>query len=579
MKKLSAVALFAGITLAACSGHSGPSALPTTSGMSNVQHGSTSTQAVIAAPAGWASTSTLGAKVANATDLGALDSTKTLTVRVGLQLHNVQQLQSLIASGTIVPNGQFMSQFAPTSSEVGQVTSYLQSQGLTNIKVEPNNLLVSADGTVANIQKAFNTQIDGFSGSLYANVAPAFVPQNLGGIVVAVLGLNNAAKVASTPTDCFPTNPAPAGTPCVRSYDANAIQTVYDAGSTPNGANTTIAVMAEGNVTQTVSDLRYAESTQGLPQVPVVVKQVGLSSPDTAGIDEWDLDTQSSSGIAGTVKTLYLYDTTSLTDSDIANEYNHWATDNLAKLGNSSFGECEYQAWLDGSMRVDDQVMMQAASQGQTMFASTGDTGSSCALVGTNGVPGSGIPMVEYPAASPYIVGVGGTTLFSNNDKTYAGEVAWNAGGGGLSQFENSTTWQQQGQLVGGTVAEANLRGLPDIAMAADPNSGGYVVYINGAATGVGGTSEASPLAMGSFARFASARNNAIGFAAPLLYKNYLAHYSTGTVNQSGTPPTQPVGGFHDILTGANGAYTALPGYDYTTGIGSFDIAVMNAQL
>ncbi|MFN2527450.1 MAG: protease pro-enzyme activation domain-containing protein [Candidatus Baltobacteraceae bacterium] len=588
MKKLSIVALAAGILTASCSGHGGQSSLPLTSG--NPNSVSRTPQTITAAPAGWANTSTQAASVANASDLGNLDASQTLTVRLGLQLHNVSQLQTLIAQGTIVPNAQFMSQFAPTSSEVSSVTSYLQSQGFTNITAEPNNMLVSADANVAQIQKAFNTSLHSFSlpaGQVFANVTPAFVPSNLDGVVVAVLGLNNAAKMVaphSTPTDCFPLEPQPAG-PCLfRNIDAKESQLVYDAGGTPAATNTTVAVMAEGNVSQTVTDLRYAETQQGLPQVPTTVITVGLPSPDTYGLIEWDLDTQSSTGIAGTVKGLYIYATTSLTDSDIANEYNHWVTQNVAKLGNSSFGECEYQAWLDGSMRIDDQVMMQAASQGQTMFASSGDTGSSCALVGTNGVPGSGPPMVEYPAASPYIVAVGGTSLFTNTDKSYSGEAAWNAGGGGLSQFENSTTWEQQGQIIGGTVAEANLRGLPDIAMAADPNSGGYILYTTSSAVctspcGVGGTSEASPLSMGSFARFQSTHNNAIGFAAPAFYRNYIHNYVIGNLNPTGTPAWEAVGGFRDILTGANGAYTAGPGYDYTTGLGSLDISVMNGQI
>ena len=94
----------------------------------------------------------------------------------------------------------------------------------------------------------------------------------------------------------------------------------------------------------TVSDLRYAENKLGLPVVPVNVVKVGLSSSDTAGVVEWDLDTQSSTGMAQNVQALYLYDTTSLSDSDIANAYSKWVGDNAARLGNSSFGECEYSS-------------------------------------------------------------------------------------------------------------------------------------------------------------------------------------------------------------------------------------------
>ncbi len=56
---------------------------------------------------------------------------------------------------------------------------------------------------------------------------------------------------------------------------------------------------------------------------------------------------------------------------------------------------------LDGSLAMIDQILMQGAAQGQTMFASSGDTGSFCSVGTPNGVP-AGVPEVEYPAASPY---------------------------------------------------------------------------------------------------------------------------------------------------------------------------------
>jgi pseudomonalisin len=587
MKKLSAVALAAGILTASCSGHGGQ-LLP--SGPGATSTGGAHQNAILTAPSGWSATATQGVTVANATDLGALAPAQTLTVRIALQAHNAGQLAQAIGSGQRFTDAQIMSQYAPTSGEVSQVVSYLQSQGFTNVNVAPNNLLVSADGTAAQAQKAFDTTLESFSlsgKSVFANTTPAFVPSSLGGIAIAVLGLNNAARMASGPTACFPTDPAPSGVPCVRSYDAHAIQTYYDAGSTPAAANSTVAVMAEGNVSQTVTDLAYAEQQQGLAQVPVTVVKVGLASTDTAGVPEWDLDTQSSTGIAGTVKTMYIYDTTSLTDSDIANEYSHWESDNLAQLGNSSFGECEYQAYLDGSMKADDQVLMFAAAHGQTMFASSGDTGSSCALAPTNGVPGSGPPMVSFPASSPWVVAVGGTTVLSNNDETYLGETAWNSGGGGLSQFENATSWQQPVQLTTGILAAGNLRGVPDIAMAADANSGAYLVYtqqplqfINGSCSspcGIGGTSEASPLSMGVYARMLSTHPD-LGYAPPHFYHNYQAYEPNETLVQ-GPPPTESYGGFHDIITGTNGAYSALPGYDYTTGLGTFDISGLNQTI
>jgi subtilase family serine protease len=597
MKRINLIAVMVALLSASCAGHQQSllPAAPATGGAAGAA--STRANPITNVPAGWAATATHGIAPKEGSDLGRLRMASIATralrgqpivVRVGLSLRNVKELQRAIESKQIVSRGEFLARFAPTSADVAAFVQYLRGQGMRDIDVSPDNLLVSAHAAPLQAENAFHTRLEAFStrtGTVYANVEPALVPQRFARTITGVLGLTNAAKMGFTPSPCFPVDPAPSPAPCVRNYGPQEIQKYYDAGTTSTGSLTTVAVMAEGDVTETPADLRLAEQTYGLPQVPVSIVKVGLPSPDTSGLGEWGLDTQSSTGIAGNVKTLYIYDTTSLTDSDVANEYSHWVTDNKAQLGNSSFGECEYSAYLDGAMAVDDNILMEGAAQGQTMFASTGDNGSACPVVPANGAPASGLPMVGYPASSPWVVGVGGTTVLSNNDDTYLGEAAWNAGGGGLSQFENSPRYMQKVQVVGGTVAEANLRGLPDVAMAADPNSGGYNVWFTvplSSATGpctnpcgIGGTSEASPLAMGVYARLQSAHNNVLGFGGVALYNEYIEN-PNATATVTGPPPTQVIGGYHDVLTGSNGAYSALPGYDYTTGMGSFDISLTN---
>ena len=593
MLRLAAMATAAGLLTASCGAARGAgSLLP---GAAPLGAARAVREAAIAAPPGWAATATRGATVAGASDKGPLAGTTPLTVRVGMNLHNVGQLAAALSRpgvNTALTPQQFAAQYGPTSAEVQSVVSYLQAQGFKNIKTSAQ--LVSADGTAAQAAKAFNTTLESFSlgsADVYVNTQPALVPASLGGIVSGVLGLSNASKMTVRPNvtrvhaSCLITA-APSGQ-CAPAFNAADVQSFYDVAYVPDAAGTTVGVIAEGNVSQVLSDLQYAETKQNLPQVPVNVVTVGLPSPDTAGVVEWDLDTQSSTGMAQNVKALYIYATTSLSDSDIANAYSVWVGDDLARLGNSSFGECEYSAWLDGAMMIDDGLFMQAAAQGQTMFASSGDTGSSCALAPTNGAPGSGPPFVSFPASSPWVVAVGGTTVVANStDASYVGEAAWNAGGGGLSQFENSTSWQQTVIPTSTGAAATNLRGVPDIAMAADAFSGAYNVYapnIPGvgdcsAGCAIGGTSEASPLAMGSYARITWFHRNMLGFAAPFLYREFARNQSSATT-VTGPPPTQALGGFHDILTGANGAYTALPGYDYTTGLGTLDIAILGNDL
>lgn len=524
----------------------------------------------------WTPTATQGislTQLISAADMGPAPAGQAITVRVGLRMQNQAALTTYIQNinnpgsplyGQSLTPAQFAATYAPTTAQVASVVSYLQSQGFTSVTVEPNHLLVSADGTVAQAEAAFNTSIEQFTQFgkvVIGNTAPAQVPASLSNVVAAVLGLNSIGQMKPT----IVTRSQVSVPQYAVSYDPAQFQAIYGATGTATGANATIAIMAEGDLSQVLVDLRTEEKAYGMPQVAYSVVPVGVASTDTSGADEWDLDTQYSTGMAQTVKHLYIYDGTSLTDSDLALEFSRWATDDKAKAGSASLGECEVFPYIDGSMLVDDETFAEGAAQGQSFFASTGDTGSFCPVgVGTNGVP-AGAPLVNYPAASQYVMGVGGTTLLTNSDGSYDTEVAWYAGGGGISQFEYSPYWQT---AAGIPSAELSDKGIPDIAMDADPYSGANV-YVNGAVEAVGGTSLSSPLALGVWARLISA-NPKLGFA-PIRYY--------GLYDGSSTPGSYPKGGFHDIEVGANGFYSALPGWDYTTGLGTLWVNELAADL
>lgn len=537
----------------------------------------------------WVPTATqgVGTMLVSATNQGPLPSSTPLQISVVLGIQNKSALKQLVQNentsssslyGTTITPTQFLATYAPTSAQVQAVVRYLTSQGFTNVQTEPNNLFVTAGGTAAQASAAFDTSINQFTQNgltVYANMTTAQVPSSLSGIALAVLGLNNASRMQIVPQSQICVAGAPcagglpicapgtlAGTPCVgQFFTPQGFQQAYDVRNTPTGSGTNIAIIAEGNLSGVITDLRYAEAQNNLPQVPVKIVQVGLASPDVSGVDEWDLDSQMSTGMAETVKTLYFYDTTSLTDSDLALAFNRFAAQDVAKAGSASLGECELFPYVDGSMLADDEVFLEAAAQGQTMFASSGDTGASCAVAGTNGVPDSGPPMVNYPASSPYVVAVGGTDLFVNSDGSYNRETAWEAGGGGISQFEYSPYWQ----AIAVPSNAAGDKGIPDIAMDAGLETGA-LVYVNKVENIIGGTSVSSPLSLGVWARLESARNNKLGFASPNLYS-----LATGVL--------QAVPGFHDITVGCNGAYCATPGWDFTTGLGTFDVWDINQLL
>ena len=186
---------------------------------------------------------------------------------------------------------------------------------------------------------------------------------------------------------------------------------MYDAPSAQTGAGQQLAIITEGDVSQPKADLATFEKTYGLPTVTWNQINVGTPSTDTSGDDEWDLDSQYSTAFAPGVTTLNVYVGPSLNDGDILTTINKWVTDDIAKQGSFSAGECDILADASGFTTGLDAVLKQADAQGQTMFFSSGDTGSQCpAITGVNGVP-AGIPDTNYPASSPYGIGVGGTSV------------------------------------------------------------------------------------------------------------------------------------------------------------------------
>lgn len=548
---------------------------------------------------GWVPTATQGITLANFTipaqSVGPLPDTSPLHILVGVQLQNETQLDSAILAintpgspnyGKFLTPAEFAATYAPSASQVQAVESYLAGMGFTNISAPSNGLYVSADGTAAAVEAAFNTtlwqyQISGPNEeptrTVYANTQAAQVPATLGGIVLSVVGLQDIDTVHTflgTWPDAAPPPAVPAPNPPANpvTFTPQDFWKVYDVGTIPAASNTTIAIFAEGNLASILpdpdnpgspSDLRQFESENNLPQVPVQIVPVGLGSSDTSGAVEWDMDTQESTGMAGNVKQLIVYDADSLNDVDLIPDFNEFAIQDAAEAGSASFGGCETLEYLSGAMPLYDQIFRQAAVQGQTVFASSGDSGSACGVVGdTNGVPLSGVPAaVEFPASDTYVMGAGGTTIYVDSNFNVIETTAWDAGGGGFSLWEYSGAWQRPF-----VPASAAGKGVPDVAMDADflVSPAGFIS--GGGDTTNGGTSLSSPLSLGSWARLEGAHNNGLGFAGPALY----ALATPGA-------PFSTISGMTDVTLGSNGIYQATPGWDFTTGLGSFDVAAVSA--
>ncbi|HVT37015.1 MAG TPA: S53 family peptidase [Nevskiaceae bacterium] len=514
-----------------------------------------------AAQAAWLGTAT-GALPLDASVLrGELSSGESVRVAVSLAPRNAAELASFIgelnragspAYGHFLTSQQYLERYAPTAAQVRAVVAHLQKSGFVNIDVAPNRLLVTADGTAGVVQRAFNTvlqRVDLGGMSAYANTRPAQVPQALAGIVTAVLGLQTVEKLH--PMNIVAARVNPQATAAAHGFNPTAFAALYGASALPTASTTNVGIISDGVVTQTITDLRQFESQNSLPQVPVSVVQVGAAGTDTSGTVEWDLDSQDIQSMAGgTVQQLLFYDTTSLANADITAAFNKAVSDNTAKVVNVSLGECETSAQTDGMVAADDAIFEAGVAQGQIFSISTGDSGShECSvLFATNNNTKQ-----SYPAVSPYVMAIGGTSLLTTTAGAWASETVWSGAGGGPSTVENKPSWQ--------TGVSGTKRGVPDVSFDADPNTGAIII-VNGSSEQVGGTSLAAPLFAGLWARIESANSNALGFPDASFY-----HYL----------PTQPTL-HHDVTSGSNGSggllgggsnYTAAAGWDFASGFGS----------
>ncbi|MGA7439259.1 MAG: protease pro-enzyme activation domain-containing protein [Luteibacter sp.] len=535
-------------------------------------------------------------------------------VVISMKLRNPDQLQTFLhnvttpgnaAFGKFLSPDQFKAQYGPTQAQVDAVVAHLKQSGFTNIEVTPNNLLISADGNANAATTGFHTSIKRFEQGgreFFANDAPALVPAALGESVNAVLGLQNVSVKHTLHHVYHPervTVPGPASSTqaaaAVAAHHPQDFAAIYGGSSIPAATNTAVGIITWGSITQTVTDLNSFTSSAGLGTVNSTITKVGsgtfANDPDSNG--EWSLDSQDIVGIAGGVKQLIFYtsangnsSSSGITDAGITATYNKAVTDNIAKLINVSLGEDETAAQQSGTQAADDAIFQQAVAQGQIFSIASGDAGVyQWSTDPTSGSPGyvansAGtvkIDLTHYsvsePASSPYVIQVGGTQL-STSGTTWSGETVWNEGlsaiapsqgdnnqrlwatGGGTSLYEAAPSWQS-------SVSSSTKRVGPDVSFDAASSSGALII-VNGSTEQVGGTSLASPLFVGAFARIESANANAIGFPASKFYAAF---------------PTQ-TSLLHDVTSGNNGyqnhGYTAATGFDEATGFGSFDIGKLN---
>jgi subtilase family serine protease len=482
---------------------------------------------------------------------------------------------------------QWRRSYAPSEATAAAVRSYLRAEGFTGIHTAGDRLLITATATAGRAERAFHTSIARFAlghRQVYGNTSAAEVPARLGHAVTAVIGLNNLPVPLIKPKQ---TKPSATGSPDFEGglYPAQFKKT-YNATGTPDGGKTAIAILTEGKTKGVIASLRRAERKENLPKVPVTVVPVGNQSKDNSGADEFDMDSQVSTGVAGNVAHLYMYSIGSLVDAQIDADFAKFVSDDKAQALSASIGGCEYNSWLDGSEVATDNVMQEAAAQGQSLFASSGDNGDACMYVAAIGAP-VGPPGVNWPASGEFTTAVGGTSLVTDSKGNRIQEEGWLGSGGGYSTVENPGWWTEHTDFAYPTQYATGGRAVPDIALDADPNlATPCKVYVGKTLSYVGGTSLSSPMMLGFWSRLESAHGNALGLASIPLYQRYFTvNPGTKVKDPAGVPIVVPnpdpkaVKGFTDITVGTNGTYLNRPGWDEVTGLGAPDVKALDKKL
>jgi hypothetical protein len=328
-------------------------------------------------------------------------------------------------------------------------------------------------------------------------------------------------------------------------------------GAAGTGAGQTIAIVDAYNDPNISSDLKTFDSEFGLAAASLkVVSQTGSTTALPANNAGWDLeislDVEWAHAIAPGANIL-LVEASSTSVSSLMTAVNYARNVASVSVVSMSWGAYEFS----GETQYDGYFTTPTGHQSETFVAASGDEGS---WYGP-----------EWPASSPFVLAVGGTTLkLANSSGTWGSETGWSDSTGGISNYESEPSYQTIAQTTG-------ARTTPDVAYDANPNTG-VAVYDSVAYDGgkgwweVGGTSAGTPqwaalVAIADQGRTVNGAGTLYGYAQtlPLLYSLYNSTQYSQT--------------FHDETVGSSGLYSAGPGYDAVTGLGSPKAAYVIQEL
>jgi hypothetical protein len=347
----------------------------------------------------------------------------------------------------------------------------------------------------------------------------------------------------------LPSSLAPEGSPSPNAYTPAQFQQAYGFGPTQftdgikgDGFGQTIAIVDAYNDTNITGDLQAFDKQFNLP-TPPSFQVVALGGPfegtDPAGpgTNNWEaeeaLDVEWAHAMAPGAS-IVLVETLDNSDGNLYAGVRFAASLPDVSVVSMSWGRGEGLFDL-----FDNSIFTTPGGHGGVTFvAGSGDNGT-----------------ISYPAASPNVLGVGGTNINLDGNNNTSSETAWSGSGGGVSQYEFLPSYQD-GAVPSGTTRRAS----PDVAYNAGPGVAVYDSYNNGTKTpwsSIGGTSAGAPQWS---ALIAIANQGRALYGLPTLdgpSQTLPLIYSASSLD------------FNDITSGSNQGYSARPGYDMVTGLGS----------
>jgi subtilase family serine protease len=534
----------------------------------------------------------------------------------------------------LTPN-QFRSRFAPAASDTAKVQNWLRSQGLDITYTPQNNHYISVEGTLAQAQAAFGVQFGIYSvhgQSLRSPVSDLSIPSVLAGAVKGVVGLDESYQFVQTYRRLDANAPPSAGfrnAPPLSTFWAEllspyafpkgftglSLTSVPWAvkGNTPDqikaaygisgydGAGQTVAIIDAFASPTILQDVNQWSVNRGLPKMnpsqlvqvvpPGIYKRAENPKMDPQGwYGEETLDVEAVHGMAPAAKIVYVGAPNNRQDLDAA--LNHVVDQRLAQIVTNSYGFSTTELLPPGYVKPVEDTLIQAAIEGIGVYFSSGDNGDESSSFG--------FATTDWPASSPWVTAVGGTSLGINASNQRVVETGWGTsnyncdsttlactrtgwlyGAGGGVSVVFAEPWYQQ--MAGLTLTG---RGVPDVAALADPQTGLLVGQTQSFPDGnyydeyrIGGTSLASPIFAGIMALADQKAGHPHGFANPLIYDNPAAFYdvlpvktavarrnfNNGVDASSGTADRLRT---FDDYSGSPSQHTN-PGWDNVTGLGT----------